>query len=412
MQFPLFDPEPAHSIEATGLTRAMVLDLMLKHVFIEGTTSLQRLAAQTKIDYTILHSLFRHLQKEQLCDTKGMVEEDYEFALTSRGRSMAEDAYKKNSYAGPAPVPLEQYKEAVRLQAVEPSVTKQSLSVIFSDLVIADTLITDLGSAIMSGGVIFLYGPTGNGKTSIAERLPGIFKDLVYIPYAVEVSGHIVKVFDGVLHHQHENVQENTDPRWVLCRRPVVSVGGELRSDMLETSLDEVTRICVGPIQMKANNGILIIDDFGRQRITPRELLNRWIVPLDRRVDQLSLWSGVTFEMPFELLVVMATNLNLSDLAEDAFIRRLKNKIKIDAINPDAFIKIMQRVCRDKDVECRLEMAAYTLNQCEKHALDGLRACFPRDIVGILCGVAAFEQRTPTLDEQNIDRALRLYFVH
>lgn len=392
--------------------RGLVLDLVLKQIFIEGTVTLRRLAVDTKLDYTILHELYRHLQKQQLCDTKGMVGDDYEFSLTSKGRSLAAEALKKNSYAGPAPVTLEDYREVVKFQVLEPEVTKESLGSIFWDLVVAERLVTDLGAALMSGGVVFLYGPTGNGKTSIAERLPRLFTDLVYVPYAVEVSGHIVKVFDPVMHQPHSKQPADVDPRWVLCRRPVVTVGGELRSEMLEPRLDDVTRICVGPVQMKANNGILIIDDFGRQRMTPRELLNRWIVPLDRRVDQLSLWSGVTFQIPFELLVVIATNLNLSDVAEDAFIRRLKNKIKIDAIGADTFVEILQRVCRKKGLTCNVEMEDYLLDKCARHAPDGLRACFPADIVGILCGVAAFEQRSATLSEENIERALNLYFVH
>jgi predicted ATPase with chaperone activity len=307
---------------------------------------------------------------------------------------------------------LQQYCEATTAQAVRPAVTKNDLRAIFSDLVIEEEMVTDLGAAIMTGGVIFLYGPTGNGKTSIAERLPRMFKDLVYIPYAVDVSGHTIKVFDPVVHQAYKQQPENVDSRWVLCHRPSLTVGGELRAEMLEPQLDDVTRICVGPVQMRANNGILIIDDFGRQRMDPRELLNRWIVPLDRHVDHLSLWSGVTFEIPFELLVVMATNLKLSDLAEEAFIRRLKNKIKVEAMTKESFVQVLRRVAKDRGLTSSDEMEKYAVEQCAEHTPDGLRACYPRDILNILCGVAAFEQRPPTFDKASMDRALNLYFVH
>lgn len=182
--------------------------------------------------------------------------------------------------------------------------------------------------------------------------------------------------------------------------------------DMLEPRVDEHTRICVGPLQMKANNGILLIDDFGRQHITPQELLNRWIVPLDRRTDVLSLWTGVSFEIPFEILVVFATNLPLSDLVEEAFLRRMKNKIKIDAPSEDIFRQVVRRTCHDKNLACPPEMEEYLLEQCHQHSITGLRACFPEDITAAICGIAAFERRPPVLDKDTIDRAMRVYFAH
>ena len=192
----------------------------------------------------------------------------------------------------------------------------------------------------------------------------------------------------------------------------MVKVGGEMRADMLDTRMDEVTRMCTAPLQMKANNGILLIDDFGRQRITPRELLNRWIVPLDRHTDILSLWSGVSFEIPFELVVVFATNLPLSDLAEDAFMRRLKNKIKIEPLSQDLFTELLRRVCEDEQLPCNPEMEDYVSRECLKQSPEGLRACFPTDLMKIIRGIAAFEKRTPTLDKRDVDEALKVYFVH
>jgi predicted ATPase with chaperone activity len=277
--------------------------------------------------------------------------------------------------------------------------------------VVPEHVIRSLGAALVTGGTILLHGPTGNGKTSIAERLHRIFNDSVWIPYAVEVSGQILTVFDPLLHKAEEQ-QPPMDSRWVLCRRPMVKVGGEMRAEMLEPMVDEVTRICTAPLQMKANTGILLIDDFGRQRITPRELLNRWIVPLDRRTDVLSLWSGVSFEMPFEVLVVFATNLALSDLAEEAFMRRLKHKIRIDPLGTDLFKNLVQRVFQRESIPCTAETEEYIAQQCARYSPEGLRACFPHDIAEIIRGTAIFEQREPSLSPEDIDRAVNVYFGH
>jgi predicted ATPase with chaperone activity len=399
-----------HTLQETGLAHGLVLDLVLKHAFYEGTVTLETLARRTKLSSSIIHPLYRHLQKEQLCDTRTMVGNDYEISLTNRGRAMAEMALKKSQYAGPAPVPLTEYNRAVSEQGIQIQVTADSLKSALSDLVVPDRVINELGAALVSGGTILLHGGTGNGKTSIAERLHRILKGFVYVPHAVEVSGQVLTVFDPLIHRAEEAHPENADPRWVLCRRPMVKVGGEMRVEMLEPRVDEITRVCVAPVQMKANNGILLIDDFGRQRITPRELLNRWIVPLDRRTDVLSLWSGVSFEVPFEVLVVFATNLALNDLAEDAFMRRLKNKIKIDALSDDLFKKLLRRVCQDKELPCTAEMEEYLWRECSRQAQNGVRACFADDIAAIIRGIAAFEQRTPTLDKDHVDLALRVYF--
>lgn len=407
-----FQPSEAQSVEETGLSQGLILDLILKYAYFEGAATLARLSQRSKLSPTIIHAMYRHMQREQLCDTRAMVGNDYEISLSNKGRTMAEVALKKSQYAGPAPVPLADYNRAVSAQIAQLDITAESLQSALSDLVLPDYVINELGAALVTGGAVLLYGSTGNGKTSIAERLPRVFNDLIYVPHAVEVSGQIVTVFDAVIHRTESEDGDIADPRWLRCCRPFVKVGGEMEADMLDTRVDEVTRVCTAPIQMKANNGILLIDDFGRQRITPRELLNRWIVPLDRGRDILSLWSGTSFEIPFEVLVVFATNLALSDLAEDAFMRRLKNKIKIEPLGPDLFRELLERVCAAKRLECRAEMEDYVASECLRHSQDGLRACFPTDLVKIICGIAAFEKRPPSLEKRDVDNALRVYFVH
>jgi predicted ATPase with chaperone activity len=410
---PTSRPPEVHTLDDAGLSFGLVLDLVLKYTFYEGTATLGRLSERSKLSPTIMHAMYRHLQKEHLCETRAMVGNDYEISLTNKGRSMAEGALTKSQYAGPAPVTLEDYNRIVAQQAVHYDLTMDSLKSTLSDLVLPEDVVKQLGVALMSGGAIMLYGSTGNGKTSIAERLYRITKDYIYMPYAVVVAGEIVTVYDPFLHRAEEEDDDgHGDPRWIRCHRPMVKVGGEMRAEMLDTRVDEVTRVCTAPLQMKANNGILLIDDFGRQRITPRELLNRWIVPLDRRKDILSLWSGISFEIPFELTVVFATNLSLSDLAEDAFMRRLKNKIKIDPLGEDLFLRLLQRVCTEKHVPYNSEVGEYITAQCHKHSPEGLRGCFPEDLVNIIGGMAAFDHRAPTLEKRDVDEALQVYFAH
>jgi len=411
MQLPKFHPQPAVTAEDTGLPRGVLFELVLKRCFLEGTITLHRLISETKLDYGVALAMYRNLQKEQLCDTKGMIGDDYEFTLTQKGLRMAEEAYRKNQYVGPAPVPLNSYCQAVREQAFRPQITQDSLARHMSDIVVPEDVVRDLGAAIMTGGTIFLYGPTGNGKSSIAERMHRIFHDYVYIPYAAEVSSQILNVYDPIVHRAAEEQPQDIDLRWVLCQRPFLLVGGEMQADMLEPRVDEVTRICLAPLQMRANNGILVIDDFGRQQMKPRELLNRWIVPLDRKIDFLSLWSGVKFEIPFELMIIFATNLEPSHLAEEAFMRRVKNKIKIDATSPANFVHIMRMVCEGRSIAYNDQTAEYACKRSAELNATGLRACFPRDLVDVLVGVASFEQREPQLTQEQMDRALKLYFT-
>jgi predicted ATPase with chaperone activity len=402
----------AQTVEDTGLPESLVHDLILKHIFFAGSILLASLAEATRLNYAIIHTFYRQMQKEQLAETKSMLGDDCQVTLTARGRSVAEVALKKSQYTGPAPVGLEQYKRVVSKQAAVVNQTAESLRSALGDLVLSDQVIAELGTALVTGGALLLYGATGNGKTSIAERLSRIFNDMVYIPHAVEVSGQILTVFDPLVHRPEQEQPEGADRRWMLCRRPLVKVGGEMRMEMLEPRVDEHTRICVGPLQMKANNGILLIDDFGRQHITPQELLNRWIVPLDRRTDVLSLWTGFSFEIPFEMLVVFGTNLPLTDLMEEAFLRRMKNKVKIDAPTEDIFRKLLTRVCQEKKLACAPEVQEYLLEQCLQHSTSGLRACFPADLTAAICGIAAFERRAPEMNKGAIDRAIRVYFAH
>jgi len=406
-----FRPRSPVTLEDSGLNQNMLIDLMLKLTLLEGAATLSRLGHYMKVSMTIMDQLFRYFRREQLCEVKGMIGNDYELTLSAAGRKTAQDRYAISQYIGPAPVKLNDYCHAVKEQAAHHPVSRSMLAEVFFDLVLSDPMLDQIGPAILSSTTIFLYGPTGNGKTSIAERLVRIYKDYVYIPYAIEVEGQIVNIYDSVVHQALETQEDDVDPRWILCRRPCIAVGGELVPEMLELRFDETLGFYSAPLQMKANNGLFIIDDFGRQMINPRDLLNRWIVPLDRRVDFLSLRTGVKFPIPFETLVVFSTNLDPRQLADEAFLRRIQNKIKVDSITPEVFDKILERVCADHGIPFDQDSAAYLREKCNPDGKSVLRACYPRDMVRLLQSIAEYEQRPPELSRRDLERALNLYFA-
>jgi predicted ATPase with chaperone activity len=406
-----YRPRSPVTLQDAGLNQNLLIDLALKMIMLDGITTLGRLSNQMKVSMVIIDQVFKYLRREQLCEVKGMVGNDYELSLSAAGRKVAQDRYAISQYVGPAPVKLNDYCQAVKEQVARNPVSRAMLSEVFFDLVLSDQVLDQLGPAIISGTTLFLYGPTGNGKTSIAERLVRIFKDYVYIPYAIEVEGQIINIFDSVVHQALDRQDEEADQRWLLCRRPCIAVGGELVPEMLELRFEETLGFYSAPLQMKANNGLLIIDDFGRQMINPRDLLNRWIVPLDRRVDFLSLRTGVKFPIPFEMLVVFSTNLDPRQLADEAFLRRIQNKIKVDVITPEMFDSILERVCSDYDIAFDPEVAAYLRQKCNPDGKGVLRACYPRDMVRILLSIAEYEHRAPRLNNEDMDRALNLYFA-
>src|SRR5690348_5007262 len=315
-----YPPEP-RNLADLKISQSLITDLMLRQLRTYGVATFSSLKTRMKISTSSIKVLFEQMRKQQLIEVKGLRGSDYSFELTTAGRDLAAERSQLCSYTGPAPVSLDEYTQAVRAQAAKVKVNRAILRAAFSDLVVSDSFLDQLGPALISQQSIFLYGPTGNGKTSYSERLLDIYQDCVAVPYAVEVDGQIVIIYDPVTHRRVLSDNEDIDPRWVVCRRPCITAGGELMASLLDLRFDASSGAYLAPLQMRANNGILIIDDFGRQTISPRELLNRWILPLDRRVDYLSLSYGVKFEIPFELLVVFSTNLDPADLVDEAFLR-------------------------------------------------------------------------------------------
>ncbi|HBY59914.1 MAG TPA: AAA family ATPase, partial [Solibacterales bacterium] len=338
------------SMEQLGIPQSIVLDLVLRRLLLEGFSSLHGLSRSLKLSLSIVDVAFRQLRAQQLIEVKGMVGNDYQFVLSQAGKQLASDRFQISQYAGAAPVSLKDYLAATKAQSAKVQVDRRVLRQAFSDIIVTDRMLDQLGPALISQNSIFLYGPSGNGKTSLAERMLRVYQDAILIPYSIEVDNQIISLYDPVVHTKIEMEDPEMDQRWCLCKRPCIVVGGELIPSMLELRLDESSGIYAAPLQMKANNGIFIIDDFGRQLMSPRDLLNRWIVPLDRRVDYLTLRYGVKFQIPFELMVVFSTNLDPSDLADEAFLRRIQNKIEVPPVEAAVFDQIFQRVVQARNV--------------------------------------------------------------
>ncbi len=406
-----FTPSTPQNYEELGISQSLVLDLVLRRLLMEGFSTLESLARHLRVSIPIVDTAFKHLRMQQLVEVKGMIGNDYSFVLSQAGKQLASDRLHISQYAGACPVGLKDYHAATKLQAAKVAIDRRALRMAFSDLVVTDAMLDAVGPALITQSSIFLYGPSGNGKTSIAERMLRVYQDAVYIPWSVEVDGQIINLYDPVVHQRIDLDDPDIDPRWVLCRRPCIVVGGEMVPSMLELRLDDTSGIYAAPLQMKANNGIFIIDDFGRQLMSPRDLLNRWIVPLDRKVDYLTLRYGVKFQIPFELMVVFSTNLDPSDLADEAFLRRIHNKILVEPVAPHVFDQIFQRVMIARDVPTEPDSAEYLRNICLADGRNELRACYPNDICSLLMSISRYEHRPVEATKVNLQRAAQLYFA-
>ena len=402
--------KPPKSPENLGVPYALVEDLVLRRCMLEGKTNVTGLSNALALSTAIVDKVVQELREKKEIEVLGMVGRDYTLALSGLGQQHATDRHAQSRYAGACPVSLNHYRQVVARQRLAVYVNRDMLKTAFSDLVISDELLDELGPAINANGAMFLYGPPGTGKTSIAERLVRVSPDNVLVPRAVEVDGQIISVFDSTVHVPADEQPDDLDPRWVLCHRPRVIVGGELTGSMLDLTYDTTSGVYLAPLQMKANNGVMIVDDFGRQVMTPDQLLNRWIVPLDRRVDYLSLNYGVSFEVPFDVKVVLSTNLDPADLGDEAFFRRIQSKIFIGPITEDAFDWILARVAHAMGVACDGESAAYLRTLCIREGGD-LRPYLPADVCKLVKALATYEGASPVLDQHTIQRVLGLYYT-
>ncbi len=408
---------PTHkpvSIAELGLRQTVLEDLALKTLYLSGPFSVLELSKLTRLSFEVASELLKRLRTEQLCQVTGMSGQIQNLAITTQGRTRAQELLAQSQYVGPAPVPLASYVQQVKKQTVENvEVHPEDVKRAFSHLVLDDETLWQLGTALNSGAAIFLYGPSGVGKTTIAETLSRVLaEDAVWLPFAVEIDGQIITVYDPTVHKRLEGQEPHGyDDRWVLCQRPSILVGGELTIEMLDLQFNPSTKFYSGPVQMKANNGVLIIDDFGRQRVRPDDLLNRWVVPLDRRIDFLTLAGGRKIEIPFEMLVVFASNLDPNQLMDAAFLRRIQTKIRIGAVTDDEFCEIFHRVAKERGIRTDDGVASDLIRFIKDVLKQELRSCFPRDIVNQICWAAKYEGKKPEVDHRSLMRAVECYFL-
>ena len=406
------EPLAPQTIPETHVPKGLLEELALKLLVLEGGLNILDMSERICLSLPITEELCQVLRKEQLCEVKGTIGRYYWLAPTDKGRAQASELFSRNQYAGPAPVPLTEYDVRVHSQSIQQTkVTPADLARALHGLVLEPEIVTRLGTAAVSGSATFLYGPSGTGKTSVAQRLRLIYSDAVWIPYAVEVDGQIISVFDSGVHRRMTppNIGE-TDRRWALCERPCVLAGGEFATQMLELQFNPVTQFYSAPLQMKANNGILIVDDFGRQSISPEALLNRWLTPLDRRVDYLSLASGVKFAAPFDVFVVFATNLDPKRLADNAFQRRIPNKIILDYATPKQFMEIFRRECEVRLLSPDTGLAEWLVKYLTEEMKQPLRQSTPRDLLQQLFWASTYLGVEPRLTTKAIEDACRNYF--
>jgi hypothetical protein len=417
-------PAPAMpaSLEDTGLSVGQVEQLLVK-TLADGELTGLAVADRMRLPYSILEPLIERLRAERLIEVRGAAAtgtSSYRYALTDLGRDRAQQFFEQSLYVGPAPVPLARYVAYMtELAAARGYMDRDRLSQGFGHLIISEKVLEQLGPAVNAGKAVFLYGAPGNGKTVIAEGMGRTLGGDMYVPHAIDVDGHIVTMYDPIMHHAVETesgttsviTQKADDRRWVRIRRPVVMVGGELTLDMLDLRFNPMSKFYEAPIQLKANGGVFLVDDFGRQKTRPQDLLNRWIVPLESRIDFLTLHTGKKFQVPFDVLTVFATNLDPDSLADEAFLRRIPYKIPITDPTLDEFTRIFELNCRRRKMRFHRVMVAYLLRRHYAAVGRSLRACHPRDLLDQITALCRYRGMEPAITRELLDAACESYFV-
>lgn len=408
----------------TGLSRAFINELMLKTFYYRNEMTGLEVAKALHLAFSVIDEHLEDLRREKLIEVKGAEgtgTASYRFALSQVGRDRAREALKVSQYVGPAPVSLREYTDGLMAQSTDREpINAEILREGLSHLVLPGEVVSQVGPALNSQRSLFLYGSPGNGKTVLAEAIGRAMGGPLSIPHAIEIDGQVIKIYDPIFHGDPEPVEpgetsldsSRPDDRWVRVRRPVVFAGGELTLDMLDLTFNEREGFYEAPLQMKANGGVFIVDDFGRQRVEPRDLLNRWIVPLEKGVDFLSLHTGRKFPIPFLAMVIFATNLKPQDLVDEAFLRRIRYKVEMNDPEPEDYLEIFGRECRARSIEPRREAIAYIYRTFYDGRGIPVRACHPRDILDKIVEAANWNGEAPRLTPEAIDAVCRSYFLN
>ena len=415
-------PPPPITIEETGLHRDTLSQLLMK-TLVSGEASGTDLSEKLRLPYSVLDAMLQHARVEKLLEVRGSSgtgAAGYRYVLTDLGRDRASQFFDISRYVGPAPVPLNQYNAYVRAcMEARPYLDRKTLSGGFEHLVVSNGLLDQLGPAVNSGKALFLYGAPGNGKTVVAEGIGKALGGDMHMPFAVDVDGQTITMYDPVSHQRTAGPASTQsviatalhDRRWECIRRPVVVVGGELTLEMLDLTFNPISKFYEAPIQLKANGGVLVVDDFGRQRIPPRDLLNRWIVPLESRVDFLTLHTGRKFEIPFNVFIVFATNLKPESLADEAFLRRIPYKILAKNPTMDEYCRIFELNCHRRGLPFDPVMVEYLDRKYYKPRHLQMRSCHPRDLISQVVDICRYTNREPVITRELLDAACGSYFI-
>ena len=411
-----------HTLEETGLGADLVEQLLIKTLY-GGEASGIALSERMCLPFAVFEPIIERARAERLIEVRGAIgttASSYRYGLTDLGRDRSRQYLEINQYVGPAPVPLALYVDRMRaLAASRGYIDRERLRSGFAHLIISDGILEQLGPAVNANKALFLYGQPGNGKTVLGEGLGRTIGGEMYMPYAIDVDGSIITMFDPINHERLDEADDKSlliaetprDRRWVRIRRPVVIVGGELTLDMLDLTFNPGSKFYEAPLQLKANGGVLLVDDFGRQRIRPEDLLNRWIVPLESRVDYLTLHTGKKFQVPFDVLVVFATNLDPASLADEAFLRRIPYKIAVEDPSLDEYTRIFEMNCRRRGLKFHQVMVAYLHRRHYRPEGRPLRACQPRDLLDQVTALCRYRGSEPTITRELLDAACASYFL-
>lgn len=412
-----FHPNEPPSVAETGLPVSLIEGLIVKRLAVVGQASGRQLAGDLCLPFGVLEEQYQALRVQQVIVHRGAAPlNDYYYSLTESGRERAAALLRSCAYTGPAPVPLLEYVMSVEAQTIRDERPRRSqLLRAFEDITIDEALFDSLGPAVNSGAGLFLYGEPGNGKTTLAQRITQCFGQAIWIPWAIYEDGQIIKFYDAAYHRpfkSEESVYERScDRRWQKVHRPTVVVGGEMTLDSLEIRFDPVSNTSEAPLQMKSNGGCLLVDDFGRQRVEPQELLNRWIIPLENRIDYLTLSTGKKIQIPFEQLLIFSTNLDPAVLADEAFLRRIPYKIEIGDPTPEEFHELFARSCEKFECEYRPEAVDYLLDRHYRQTQRRLRRCHPRDLLQQIRNYCAYNEYPLELKDAYLDRVAGTYFT-